>query len=380
MKAPEVTKTHFALDGSQVKRVPMDFAEANLPSLMKKLGFGFDPGVAREMYRMYAMDAVDFGMDSIQGNVTSPAIPGLVQFLQYWLPGQVYVMTAIRQADELMGIQTQGEFSDEQIVQEMLENTGYPRPYSDNGNVPLADFNITFPERTNVRFELGMRVGTLEEERNARIRVNAGQAKRESCGLNLEITRNLVGFNGYNGGNNNTYGFLNDPGLLPYNTVANGASGNPEWSTKTFLEIQQDFLAAFSQLITQSQGNIDASKVPVVVGVATNAYVNLTKTSDFGISVKKWLEENYKVRIVQAPQLNNANGSGLGAGGFYIYPERVNDLSTDDGRVWLQVVPQKFRVLGVQKLVKSWEEGYANATAGAMCKRPWAVTRWSGIS
>ena len=380
MKAPvEATPTIFSLDGSQVRQVDQQFAEANLPALMKKLGFGFDPGAARDMHRMYAMDS-GFGMDSIQSNVTSPAIPGLIQFLQYWLPGQVFVMTAIRQADELMGIQTQGEFSDEQIVQEMLENTGYTRPYSDNGNVPLADFNITFPERTNVRFELGMRVGTLEEERNARIRVNAGQSKRESCGLNLEITRNLVGFNGYNNGSNNTYGFLNDPGLLAYNTVANGASGNPEWSTKTFLEIQQDFLSAFSQLLTQSQGNIDASRVPVVVGVATNAYTYLSKTSDFGISVKEWLEKNYKVRIVQAPQLNNANGSGTGAGGFYIYPERVTDLSTDDGRVWLQVVPQKFRVLGVQKLVKAWEEGYANATAGAMCKRPWAVTRWSGIS
>jgi hypothetical protein len=31
------------------------------------------------------------------------------------------------------------------------------------------------------------------------------------------------------------------------------------------------------------------------------------------------------------------------------------------------------------QLTKGYEEDYSNATAGIMCKRPWAVTRWSGI-
>jgi len=33
----------------------------------------------------------------------------------------------------------------------------------------------------------------------------------------------------------------------------------------------------------------------------------------------------------------------------------------------------------VQQLAKAYEEDYSNATAGVMCKRPYAVTRWSGI-
>ena len=376
----ESTPVHYALDAREVKQVPKGVTKENLQDVMKKLGFGFDSGVLEDMSRMYGHNA-GYGMDSLQGNVTTPSIPGLIQFLQFWLPGQVFVMTAIRQIDELIGIQTQGEFRDEQIVQEMLENIGYPRPYSDYGNAPLSDFNITFPYRTVVRFELGMRVGVLEEERSAAIRVNASQAKRESCGLNLEITRNLVGFNGYNSGNNNTYGFLNDPGLSGFVTVANGASGLPEWSSKTFLEIQQDLLIAINQLITQSQGNIDPAKIDCTLALPTNAYTYLSRTSDFGISVKNWLETNYpKIRIVQAPQLNNASGTGTGSGGFYLSADRISDLSTDDGRVWLQIVPQKFRVLGVQKLVKGYEEDYANATAGAMCKRPWAVVRYLAIS
>ncbi len=372
------SKVHFALDAKQVKQVPVATAREDLSGFMKKLGFSFSPGVAADMARAYGV-----GMDSLPSTISTPAIPGLIQFMQYWMPGQVFAMTAKRKIDELTGIATMGEFADEQVVQEFLEPTGYPRPYSDYGNAPLADWNLTFPYRTIVRFELGMRVGILEEERSAKVRVNSGQTKRESCGVNLEITRNLVGFNGYNSGNNNTYGFLNDPGLPAYITVAaTGTGSTTEWSNKTFLQIQTDLLTAFVQLRTQSKGNIDPKETPTVLALATNAIDYLSVTSDFGISVKDWLNTNYpNVRIVDAIQLNTADtNAGITGGVFYLYAERFADLSTDDGKVWVQPVPMKFRVLGVQKLTKGYQEDYANATAGVMLKRPFAVVRYAGIS
>jgi len=171
-QAKTPSKVHFALDAKSVKQVPVDVAKANLPEFMKKLGFGFSPGVAADMARAYGV-----GMDSVQSLITPQAIPGLIQFMQYWMPGQVFVMTAAREIDNLIGIATMGEFADEQVVQELLEPTGYPRPYTDYGNAPLADWNLTFPYRTIVRFELGMRVGILEEERSAKVRVNSGADK-----------------------------------------------------------------------------------------------------------------------------------------------------------------------------------------------------------
>jgi hypothetical protein len=371
----QASKVHYDIAPREVRQVAMDVAAANIQEAMQ-MGFGISNSVARDMANMYG-----FGADSVQGLVTQAAIPNLIQFLQNWLPGQVYVMTAAREIDNLIGITTQGEFSDEQIVQEVLEMVGYAVPYSDYGNAPLADWNLNFVPRTNIRFELGMRVGILEEERAARQRVNSAQSKRESCGLNLEITRNLVGFNGYNSGNDLTYGFLNDPGLASYITVANGASGLPEWSSKTFLEICADIRAGFVQIRTQSKGVINPANVDTVLALPTNAIDYLTVTSDFGISVRQWLRETYpRCRIQDAIQLNTANGSTVGSGAFYLYAERVTDLSTDDGKVWVQVVPQKFRVLGVQKLTKSYQEDYANATCGAMLKRPFAVVRYVGIS
>jgi len=111
--------------------------------------------------------------------------------------------------------------------------------------------------------------------------------------------------------------------------------------------------------------------------VATDSVDFLTVTSDFGISVRAWLTDAYpKVRVVSAPQLNNANGA---ENVFYMFADNVQDMSTDGGATFIQMVPAKFQVLGIQQLAKAYEEDFSNATAGVMCKRPFAVVRFTGI-
>jgi len=104
----------------------------------------------------------------------------------------------------------------------------------------------------------------------------------------------------------------------------------------------------------------------------------LSTVSNYGNSVREWIDKTYngRMRIETAPQLNGANG---GANVFYLYAEKVEDYSTDGGMTFIQVVPAKFRVLGVTPLAKGFEEDYSNATAGVMCKRPYAVVRYTGI-
>lgn len=316
------------------------------------------------------------GQDAIEATVTTGSITTPVQFLQNWLPGFVRIITAARKIDEFVGITTSGNWEDEEVVQGIMELTGTSVPYGDYTNVPLSSWNTNFERRSVVRFEEGLRVGNLEEARAARIRVNSAESKRESAALALEIQRNKVGFYGYNSGNNRTYGLLNDPALPAYVTVATGASTSTTWALKTFLEITSDIRSALSALRVQSQDIIDPENVNITLGVATAAVDRLSVTSDFGISVRDWLTKTYpKVRVVSAPELNAANG---GANVFYVYAEDITDSSSDDGRTFVQVVPAKFQVLGVQKLAKGYEEDYSNATAGIMCKRPWAVVRRSG--
>ena len=336
---------------------------------LKKIGLGFDAKSVKQM-----MSA----MDSIQGLTTTASINTPVQFLQAWLPGFVKIVTAARKIDDLIGVMTIGAWEDEEIVQGVLEVTGTSVPYGDYTNVPLSSWNVNFERRTVVRFEEGLKVGNLEEMRASRMRVNSAESKREGAALALEIQRNGIGFYGYNGGLNRTYGFLNDPNLPNYQTVAATGSGSSTlWSSKTFLEIVADIRTAIVTLRTQSQDLIDPETVPITLAIATACVDYLSVTSDFGISVRDWLTKTYpKIRVVSAPELSAANSS---ANVFYLYAEMVPDGSSDDGRTFIQAIQSKFTVVGVAKTAKGYEEDYANATAGVMLKRPYAVTRWTGI-
>lgn len=323
------------------------------------------------------MREAGFAMDDTQGLLTTANLGTPIQFLQTWLPGFVRVLTGARKIDELIGIQTVGNWEDEEIIQGMLEPTGLAVPYSDAGNIPLSSWNMQFERRTVVRFEQGIKVGVLEEARAARIKVSTAAEKRGAAALSLEIRRNQIGFLGFNGGANRTYGFLNDPSLPAYVTAATGVGG-VTWALKTFLEITADIRGMMARLQIASQDTINPEDTPMTLALATSVYQYLSVVSTTGqVSVRAWIKETYpKLRIVSAPELNNANG---GANVAYLYPDTVDDGSSDDRRVWSQLVPTKYIALGVEKQAKAYVEDMGNASAGVMAKRPYAIQRLTGI-
>lgn len=338
---------------------------------LAKVGIHIPRAVVQKM-------AAAFAADDQQGLVGTASIITPVQFLQNWLPGFVRIITAARKIDELVGMTTSGSWEDEQIVQGILENVGTAFPYGDYTNVPLASWNVNFERRTVVRFEKGIEVGVLEEARASRIRMNSAAEKRTSAAAALEVQRNLVGHNGYNSGNNFTYGFLNDPSLPAYTSFPLGAtSGSTLWSTKTAIDITADIRAMAAQLQVQSQDTINPEDVNLTLAIATAVYQYLAVPFVYGASSAiDWIRKTYpKLRIVSDPLLNGANG---GQNVAYMYAEQVDDGATDDSRVWVQVVPAKFQALGVEKRAKAYLEDYSNATAGVMLKRPYAVVRFTG--
>jgi hypothetical protein len=319
-------------------------------------------------------------MDALQVPNTTPSIAVPVQFLQNWLPGAVYELTSARLIDEFVGIMTTGQWSDEQIVQQVLELDGLAVPYGDYTNVTFAKWNANYNYSTVVRFQQGMRVGVLEADRSSRANISADNLSRQSAILGLEIARNNTGWFGYNNGANNTYGLLNAPGLPSYVTVPPGASSLTTWASKTFNEIQQDIINAVAAVRIQSQEQINPESILMVLGLATNARDQLSKSTTFGSpSVMEWLNKTYpKIRVVSAPQLNLASG-GLNVGYLYAETTGPQDMSTDGKAVFIQCVPAKFKALGVKQDVTYYKEAYSNATAGIMCKRPFAVYRFNGI-
>ena len=316
-------------------------------------------------------------MDALDPIYTTGSANTPIQFLQNWLPGFVKNLTTARKIDELIGVTTVGSWEDEEVVQPTMERTGYAVPYGDYSEIPYSSYNFGFEKRTIVRFEEGMIVTVLDEKRVAKFNANDSSFKREAAALNLEITRNKVGFYGYNSGANKTYGLLNDPNLLAYGSLPNGDAGTSEWATKTFLEIVADIRGAMQELRTQSGDNIDPTSSPLTLGVATSAVDYLSTTSDFGVSVYDWLNKAYpKTRIVSVPEFDAANG---GDNVFYLYAENEGvSGSTDGNQTIMQLVPNKFMTVGVQQLAKGRVEDYSNALAGVLVKRPYLIVRKSG--
>lgn len=362
--------------GRDIRPMAMTAEDCAQYAALSQVGIGLSPSFIRDQIAHMGLDGM--AMDDAQGLVTTASISNPVQFLQSWLPGFVRVMTAARKIDEIVGVTTAGKWDDEEVIQGVLEPLGGAIEYGDYTNVPLSSWNVNFERRTVVRWEQGIKVGLLEDARSARVRINNAAEKRAAASLALDISRNKVGFYGYNGGNNRTYGFLNDPSLPAYVTAAATGTGNATtWASKSFLAITADLRGRFAALRAAGKDQVDPEKTPTTLAIATSCVDFLGVTSDYGKSVRSWLTETYpKCRVVSAPELDAANG---GANVLYLFADKVDDGGSDGGMTFAQIVPAKFQALGTEKQAKGYVEDFSNATAGLFVKRPFAVQRLTGI-
>lgn len=362
-----------AMDGKRLTNEQL-MGLAQDAAMMAKMGISGPKMHAALMETSIALDA------GITQPVTTPSVGTPIQFLQEFLAGVVHILTTARKADVLAPIATVGKWSDQEIVQQVLEHLGAPGLYKDHGDLPLTSWNLTYDRRDIVRFELGAQVNMLEDERAKAIDVNSAQEKRAAVALAFEILRNEIFFNGFNLGGNKTYGILNDPNLPAFVTVATGGGGGTEWSGKTVDERISDIITAIQSLRLQSGSNIDPKSMPLILAMPSNV-VDLMHDVDgpntYGVTVKKWLTENYPNISVEAiPEFEAANG---GESVFYLYAETVPGTGTDDGRVIMQLVPARMQALNTVQTTKGFKEGYTMATAGHYCKRGYGVVRFTGI-
>lgn len=378
----KASKTHSYLGPRNVRPFEMKQVTDSAVRALARIGIVMDSAiVAEQVEKLYgAAPGTKMAMDAaFPAATTAASIPTPIQFLQHWLPGFVKVLTAARKIDDLIGIKTVGNWEDAEIVQGIVEPAATATEYGDYTNIPLASWNTNFERRSIVRGEMGIAVGLLEEGRAAAMRLNSAETKRQAATVSLEMMRNAIGFYGWNSGINRTFGFLNDPNLLPYIS----SSTTSGWAGASFQDIIGDIRLLVRTLRVQSQDQIDPEKIDLTLALPTGTVDMLSTTTDFGISVRDWVKQTYpKLRIVSAPELAGANLDGSPEDVAYLYAESIEssvDGSSDGGETFTQLVQTKFMTLGVEKRAKSYVEDYANATAGTLCKRPWAVVRMTGI-
>jgi hypothetical protein len=300
----------------------------------------------------------------------SSAIPA--EFLRTWMPGVLRQATQPATIDELVGIQTIGAWSDQEIYVNVSEPVAKAELYGDYSNVPLASYATQLDYRTVFRFEQGFQVGKLEEDRQARAGFNSGTEKRFSAELSLDLSRNAIGYNGFAISGSRTFGLLNDPNLPAYVSTA------AAWSTATFDQIIADLTGMFNRIEVAGRGIIkEDMQIVLALPIGFKQYLAKTNTNG-SLTVRQWLTENYpNVRIETTPNFNLANG---GANVAYMWVESVpvtGNTATD--QTIIQAVPSRFQVLGTEQRVKGYVEDFTNATAGVWVLKPWAVQRLTGL-
>lgn len=353
----------FSIPAQKVKAYAMDGKTTE--TTLDALGIHYTKLAMRE-FKAFATDAAP-ALQTTPSNMTP------VQFLQFWIGEMVEVVTASRDADNILGRDFAGSWEDEEIVQPVIEYSGQARPYGDKTALNLADFNVNYETRTIVRMEQDVEVGKLESMRAAKQRIDAQGSKRHAASLSLAISANDIAFYGYNAGTNKTYGLLNDPNLPAYTTVADGSAGTSEWNTKTFNEIVGDIKSWFAQLRVQTGNNFKPERDASVLALPVSVIDALQTVNPLGgISVWDWLGKTYpKCRVESAVQLDNANAGDNVA---YLMAESVAGM-----KVIGQYMQDALRLIGVEQKAKGFLECYSNATAGVLLRIPVGVCRFTGV-
>ena len=317
------------------------------------------------------LDKLGINLMSMDSALVGPALQnGFIEshLLRSVLPGIVRIATRVRVIDEIVGVTNAGQWHDDTVGVNLSEPVGKAELYGDQTNIPLASYRNSIEDRGVVRFEQGFSTGPLEVARQQVAGYDATAEKRSAAQESLDISRNRVGFFGFASPNSRTFGLLNDPNLPAYET----ATAN--WSTATFAEITADLSAMFSQIEVQSGGHIrEGMAHTLILPTGYRSVMSRANPTGRGETVKLWLDENYpNTRMVAGvPEFVGANG---GEDVVYLFAEAAGD-GPDEGRTIVQIVPERYRVLGSENRVKGYIEDATNAIAGVFVLRPWAFSR-----
>ena len=242
-------------------------------------------------------------------------------------------------------------------------------------------YNTNFVTRSNVRFEMGIKTGRLEDARAARMRVNPYAEKRTSLAEAAAIELNAIAFYGYdsydvslNPTGGATYGLLNAPELPSATALASTGTGSATtFSSKSYTAMCNDFITAMNALRVNTGDNFDPAVDGVVCAIASSAFQYLDKQNDLGTqSVREFVMKQYPgLRFVSVPELDNMGGTGVH--GMYFICDTLGGSACSN-----QFVTSLLRLLGVEPKMKGTLEGYTFSTAGFIGLQPLGFLRYTG--
>lgn len=368
MKTP--TNVVFDMACNEVKALVLDeFCKQN-PNCttgdIATLGVTMDEAV------MDAKSYVQMVKDSSPNMQTDPTNVTPIQFAQYWLTNPIKIVTRGRSLDKIIGRTVVGTWETEQIVATVMERLGQPSLYGDFTKAPLANWNVNFETRDNVRFEMGIETGKLEEARASQMRLNSYALKRDAMAEAFAILLNNVGMYGFNSDSQNfvgtakkVYGLLNDP------NVTAESLGRATWEGEiTMDQICTDIQAIVTSAVTRLNGNYDPETDGATLALPINQYTQLGKINAYGISARDWLTKTYpRIRVTASAEFVG----GVSDKDVLLF---IVDSVNGDTTVQ-QMLTSALRLVGIEPRAKGSYEVYTCSSAGTLVRYPLAYQMYT---
>lgn len=293
---------------------------------------------------------------------TNAGIPAWLT--NYMDPQIIKILTSPNKAVQIMGGEMQfGDWTTSTWTGTSVQHMGEVSAYGDFNTNGSASFVMNFPQRQSFAYQIFTMWGEKALAIAANARVNAANEINEASLTQMANYQNLTYFYGVSGLAN--YGLLNDPSL-------SAALVSPKkWNADatTTLEVYGYIVRLFKQIQLQSNGTIEQSS-PVVLAMSPTLSLALTKTNDFGITLKTLLAQTFpNIRFETAVQYGNQTGGEL----VQLIVETVNAVRTAQ-----PAFTEKMRGHAVVVGPSDWKQKKSAGSFGTIIKNPFAIAQMIG--
>lgn len=297
--------------------------------------------------------------------VTSSGFPAyLTNILD---PNWIDVAFTPMKAAQIMGGEVQkGNWLTNTNTFKVRELTGTVATYGDfntNGN---SGANVNFPATQSYHYQVMAQWGEKEAAEAGLAAIDWASSQHEAAALALNKFQNKSYFYGIAG--QATYGLLNHPNL-PAPIVATS-----QWNLAgtTAEVIYEDIRRMFVQIQIQSKGTIDAF-APMTLVVSNEIQLAFNKANSFGMTVYKYLKENFpNITFENAVEYN----TGSAAGGQLV---QLIVKSVNGQRTVFPGYTEKLRSHNMEVRTSSYAQKKSQGTWGTVLVYSYAIAQMTGV-
>lgn len=307
-------------------------------------------------------------MDAQPGLITVSST-GIPSFLSTYIdPKLITVLTTPNKAAEILGEVKKGDWVTRTIAFPMIESTGETSSYNDWAMNGMVNANVQFPQRQSYHYQTIAEWGEKQLAEAGLAKIDWASRLSIASAMVLDKFQNNCYFFGVTGLQN--YGLLNDPSLSAAITPVTKTAGGTTWAVATPNEVYADFQKLYAQLVTQTNGLVQAD-TKMVLALSPGSQVYLTNINSFGlVALGDMIKKTYpNLRIVAAPQYAVAGVSTV-----QLIAEEIDGQETG-----YCAFTEKMRAHPIIMDLSSFRQKRSQGVWGAVIFLPLAVAQMSGV-